>query len=218
MLDQLNIEAIEFSVSADTKMLLLLCGKSLGRPKHNCPFCDATEPFHGDHNLYTIGDLFDWHEKYVKDGAKRNVHSGEKQAGEADLEGNQARDFLKCLDTFICPLCNHPSNTTTNLNNHIKKVHKITLCQAERLAKKTRFGQNMTDDDLEHNKTMLERGKKILDSKKLRPENQKGEEDIAASDQQQDLSLLRKIKEQPRETVPGPSQDSQDSREQEPRF
>ena len=98
MLDQLNIEAIEFSVSADTKMLLLLCGKSLGKPKHNCPFCDATEPFHGDHNLYTIGDLFDWHEKYVKDGAKRNVHSGEKQAGEADLEGNQARDFLKCLD------------------------------------------------------------------------------------------------------------------------
>ena len=58
MLDQLNIEAIEFSVSADTKMLLLLCGKSLGKPKHNCPFCDATEPFDGDHNLNTIGDLY----------------------------------------------------------------------------------------------------------------------------------------------------------------
>ena len=91
MLDQLNIEAIEFSVSADTKMLLLLCGKSLGRPKHNCPFCDATEPFHGDHNLYTIGDLFDWHEKYVKDGAKRNVHSGEKQAGEGRPGGKSGQ-------------------------------------------------------------------------------------------------------------------------------
>ena len=76
----------------------------------------------------------------------------------------------------------------------------------------------MTDDDLEHNKTMLERGEKILDTKKLRPENQKGEEEGATNEQHQDLSLLRKIKEQSREAVPGPSQDSQDSREQEPRF
>ena len=91
MLDQLNIEAIEFSVSADTKMLLLLCGKSQGKPKYNCPFCDATEPFDGDHNLYTIGDLFDWHEKYVKDGAKRNVHSGEKQAGEGRPGGKSGQ-------------------------------------------------------------------------------------------------------------------------------
>ena len=165
MLDKLDVEAIEFSVSADTKMLLLLCGKSLGKPKYNCPFCDATEPFDGDHSLYTIGDLFYWHEKYVEDGAKskqqqhyqnvvnqplitgppeklvldllncpslhiligivnkliiefeKNVFSSydegelwmetflkkmcilrKNKQGKADLEGNQSRDFLKCLD------------------------------------------------------------------------------------------------------------------------
>ena len=34
----------------------------------------------------------------------------------------------------------------------------------------------MTEDDMEHNKTMLERGEKIVETKKLRPENQKEEE------------------------------------------
>ena len=72
----------------------------------------------------------------------------------------------------------------------------------------------MTEDDMEHNKTMLERGEKILETKKLRPENQKEEE---ASSDQQSLNLLGKIKEQPREALPGNSQDSQDSREQEAR-
>jgi len=156
----------------------------------------------------------------------KNTHAGifRFHCTHCEYKSNKTKAFKNHITIhstekpFICPLCNHPSNTTTNLNNHIKKVHKITLCQAERLAKKTRFGQAMTDDDLEHNKTMLERGEKILDTKKLRPENQKGEEEGATNEQQQDLSLLRKIKEQSREAVPGPSQDSQDSREQEPRF
>ena len=77
----------------------------------------------------------------------------------------------------------------------------------------------MTDDDLEHNKTMLERGEKILETKKLRPENQKTEEESAPINHQaQALDLLNKIKEQPREALGGHSQDSQDSREQEARF
>ena len=58
----------------------------MGKPKFNCPFCDGTAPFQGEHKLYTIGDLLYWHEvgglkmipqimfdflqKYVEDGAK----------------------------------------------------------------------------------------------------------------------------------------------------
>ena len=71
---------------------------------------------------------------------------------------------------FICPICNHPSNTTTNLNNHIKKVHKITLCQAEMIAKKNRYGQVMTEEDIEVNRVKLERVEKVLDTMKMRPE------------------------------------------------
>ena len=72
----------------------------------------------------------------------------------------------------------------------------------------------MTEDDMEHNKIMLERGEKILESKKLRPENQ-GAEDNNVPDPSHGL----KIKEQPSEAISAQSQDSHDSREeQEPRF
>ena len=59
MLDLLNIEALEFSFSADIKMckyllqshknisicflVLLLCGKPTGKPKHNSPFITGPE-------------------------------------------------------------------------------------------------------------------------------------------------------------------------------
>ena len=92
-------------------------------------------------------------------------------------------------------------------------MHKITLCQAERLAKKTRFGQSMTDDDLEHNRTMLERGEKILETKKLRPENQLSEDknkEIQSGD-----SNPVKLKDQSRDLLSGISQDSQDSGDQD---
>ena len=65
------------------------------------------------------------------------------------------------------------------------------MCQAEILAKKTRFGQAMTDSDLEHNKTMLEIGEKIQDTKKLRPAKRKVEEQGVTKEQQQDPNLLR---------------------------
>lgn len=78
------------------------------------------------------------------------------------------------IKPYFCPLCNHSSNTPTNLNNHTKKVHKITLCQAECITRKTRFGKDMTEDDMAANKLMLQRGVKILDSKKLREELSEG--------------------------------------------
>jgi len=155
----------------------------------------------------------------------KNTHAGifKFHCTHCEYKSNKTKAFKNhitihsSLKPYICPLCNHPSNTTTNLNNHIKKVHKITLCQAERLAKKTRFGQIMTEDDLEHNRTMLERGEKILESKKLRPENQGAEENNSAPVHEQ--SPCPKIKEQPSETISGQSQDSQDSRgEQAARF
>ena len=42
-------------------LVLLLCGKPTGKPKHNCPYCDGTAPFETPGNLYSIGDLFLWH-------------------------------------------------------------------------------------------------------------------------------------------------------------
>ena len=108
----------------------------------------------------------------------KNTHAGifKFNCTHCDYKTNKTKAFKNHITIhssekpYICPLCNHPSNTTTNLNNHIKKVHKITLCQAEMIAKKNRFGENMTEEDLEVNRIKLERVEKVLDTMKLRPE------------------------------------------------
>ena len=108
----------------------------------------------------------------------KNTHAGifKFNCTHCDYKTNKTKAFKNHITIhsskkpFICPLCNHPSNTTTKLNNHIKKVHKITLCQAEMIAKKNRFAESMTEDDLEVNRIKLERVEKVLDTMKLRPE------------------------------------------------
>jgi len=129
----------------------------------------------------------------------KNTHAGifKFHCTHCEYKSNNTKAFKNHITIhstekpFICPLCNYSSNTSTNLGHHTKRVHKITLCQAERLVKKTRFGQAMTDNDLEHNKAMLEKGEKIRDTKKLRPENQKVEERGITNEQHQDPNLLR---------------------------
>ena len=40
-----------------------LVGKASGQPKFGCPFCDTGTPYSfGEYELYTLGDLEDWHE------------------------------------------------------------------------------------------------------------------------------------------------------------
>ena len=69
ILDDLNIEAVDFSISADIKMLLILIGKPCGKPKFNCPFCNGFAPFKSAYTLYTIGDCFAWHQAYIAAGS-----------------------------------------------------------------------------------------------------------------------------------------------------
>ena len=71
ILDQMDIAAVEFIVAADIKMLLMLIGKPEGKPKYNCPFCDGCAPFLEASSLYTFGDLFSWHQKYVDAGSPK---------------------------------------------------------------------------------------------------------------------------------------------------
>ena len=66
LLGELKMEAIEFSVSTDIKMLNCLVGKSSGQPKFGCPFCNTGSPYAlGDYELYSLGDLEDWHQKFI---------------------------------------------------------------------------------------------------------------------------------------------------------
>ena len=51
ILNELNMEALEFTYSADVKMLMTLVGKSAGKPKFGCPFCSACTPYTENGNL-----------------------------------------------------------------------------------------------------------------------------------------------------------------------
>ena len=64
--------------------------------------------------------------------------------------------FCSAAKPWICPICQHTSSTTSNLNNHIKKVHKVTLCQAEMMTKRSRYGREMTEDEVEQNRIAVQ--------------------------------------------------------------
>ena len=71
ILEDLGVEAVEFLVCADIKMLLLLIGKPEGKTTHGCPFCDIATPYSTSYyTLYTVADLYTWHQKYLEDGSK----------------------------------------------------------------------------------------------------------------------------------------------------
>ena len=77
ILAQLDIEALEFTVSGDVKirkylihkwvfqiysLVMILVGKSPGKPKFGCPMCSAFTPYTEDGTLYKLSDLLDLHE------------------------------------------------------------------------------------------------------------------------------------------------------------
>ena len=70
ILEEVDLEVLEFTVAADIKMLMILVGKSGGKPKFGCPYCSACTPFDTNGVLYTIGRLIELNYKFVKNGSK----------------------------------------------------------------------------------------------------------------------------------------------------
>ena len=54
--------------------------------------------------------------------------------------------------SYKCPLCDYKSKTVAMLGMHTRKMHKMTLCQAEVATSVNRYGQSVTDDELEQKK------------------------------------------------------------------
>ena len=96
-----------------------------------------------------------------------NIHVGifKFNCPSCEYKTNQKKTLNNHMTThsaakpWICPICQHTSSTTTNLNNHIKKVHKMTLCQAEAVTKRSRYGREMTEDEIEQNLILVQVGK-----------------------------------------------------------
>ena len=68
IMKELGMSGLEFLKSVDIKLVMILIGKSGGRPKFGCPFCDASYPFDKDGILYTLARLVELHEEYLAAG------------------------------------------------------------------------------------------------------------------------------------------------------
>ena len=69
VLDSLNLEGVEYMTQADLKLLMIMVGKSGGRPKFGCPFCSASVPYQSEGELYSLHDLMDLHSQFIESGA-----------------------------------------------------------------------------------------------------------------------------------------------------
>ena len=71
MLDEINLEGVEFGFSADLKIYLCITGKQVASCTHACVYCEGESPWEENSKPLTIGSLFDWHQKFLENGANR---------------------------------------------------------------------------------------------------------------------------------------------------
>eukprot|EP00088_Acartia_fossae_P062916 TRINITY_DN7632_c1_g1_i5.p1 TRINITY_DN7632_c1_g1~~TRINITY_DN7632_c1_g1_i5.p1 ORF type:complete len:552 (-),score=117.50 TRINITY_DN7632_c1_g1_i5:314-1969(-) len=92
-----------------------------------------------------------------------NNHQGiyKYRCPECDYKTNKLLQFKEHVNmhtgekSYFCPVCRHKSNGTKNLGCHIKQVHKMTLCQAEVTYRTNRFGEPMTEDQIDDMKVRM---------------------------------------------------------------
>jgi len=98
--------------------------------------------------------------KYNRMMTCTNNHHGiyKYRCTECEYKTNKLLQFKEHMNShtreiiFYCPVCNQQSNGTKNLGCHTKQVHKLTLCQAEVLHKRSRLGAPMTEEQIEEMK------------------------------------------------------------------
>lgn len=66
---ELGLDGLEFLITSDIKIVLVLLGKDSGSCIHACPFCEDGKPWKSTGSkLNTIGSLQKWHEDWLDDG------------------------------------------------------------------------------------------------------------------------------------------------------
>lgn len=69
ILQDLDLQALEFGFSCDLKLVLILCGKQCASSKHCCPFCTGSAPWVAKGSSNTIGSLWSDYRTYVLGGS-----------------------------------------------------------------------------------------------------------------------------------------------------
>lgn len=80
ILETLNIEGLEYGVSCDIKMVLMLLGKQSASCSHPCPFCTASDPWELEGEPITIGSLWRDYESFHADPATGGGGGDERRA------------------------------------------------------------------------------------------------------------------------------------------
>ena len=108
--------------------------------------------------------------------ACKNDHAGifSFQCDKCDYKTNHENLFKahypihSDVKSIICPLCGKTFTNIGRLGDHLRKVHKTTMLQAEIETRTSRFGVPMTDEDIEKTKEKFLKVSKISDTYKSR--------------------------------------------------
>ena len=99
MLEELNLDGIEYGLSADIKIYLCLIGKQTASCLHSCPYCEGQAPFDEKSEALTIGSLFDWHEKFLERGGnKKNAKYYQNVINKPLLTGDDSTKTIEILN------------------------------------------------------------------------------------------------------------------------
>ena len=70
LMDVLEVESLDYSMSQDIKVMLQVIGKQCAASTHPCPYCEAKIPLLLKSKLNTISSLLAHHNKWIAEGSK----------------------------------------------------------------------------------------------------------------------------------------------------
>ena len=98
ILQELKLEGMEYGISADIKIYLILCGKQTASCLHPCPYCEGVAPWNRDYEDLTIGSLNNWYQKFIRsNNNKNNAKKYQNVINPPLLVGDDATKTLKIL-------------------------------------------------------------------------------------------------------------------------
>ena len=99
MLEELNLEGIEYGLSADLKIYLCIIGKQIASCIHSCPYCEGQAPWDENYEPLTIASLFEWNQKFIDSGGnKKNAKNYQNVINKPLLTGEDNTKTLEVLN------------------------------------------------------------------------------------------------------------------------
>nr|XP_047135292.1 uncharacterized protein LOC124812537 [Hydra vulgaris] len=99
LLDKLKLNSLDYSISEDLKVLLLMVGKQSAASKHPCPFCETELPNMLRAKSYSLTSLCDWCNKWMAAGG--NIAKAKNFSNVVNpplLTGNVTKKILEIVN------------------------------------------------------------------------------------------------------------------------